>query len=133
MQMGGDLGQVYRRLVSAVNDIEKRIPFSHDDRLGFLTFCPTNLGTTVRASVHIKVPKLAADLKKLEEVAGKYNLQVIIRKLSLFICGSNILQMVDISWECNSKVLSKLQLFVIFSKYFYLYIFFKLAVVNHDF
>lgn len=44
MQMGGDLGQIYRRLVSAVNDIEKRIPFSHHDRLGFLTFCPTNLG-----------------------------------------------------------------------------------------
>jgi len=64
--------------VTAVNDIEKRIPFSHDDRLGFLTFCPTNLGTTVRASVHIKVPKLAADRAKLEEVAGKYNLQVSI-------------------------------------------------------
>lgn len=76
MQMGGDLGQVYRRLVTAVNDIEKRIPFSHHDRLGFLTFCPTNLGTTVRASVHIKVPKLAANKAKLEEVASKFNLQV---------------------------------------------------------
>jgi len=76
MQKGGDLGEVYRRLVSAVNDIEKRIPFSHHDRLGFLTFCPTNLGTTIRASVHIKVPKLAKDYAKLEEVAGKYNLQV---------------------------------------------------------
>lgn len=76
MQMGGDLGQVYRRLVSAVNDIEKRIPFSHHDRLGFLTFCPTNLGTTIRASVHIKVPKLAKDYAKLESIADKYNLQV---------------------------------------------------------
>lgn len=76
MQMGGDLGEVYRRLVGAVNEIEKRLPFSHDDRLGFLTFCPTNLGTTIRASVHIKVPKLAANKAKLEEVASKYNLQV---------------------------------------------------------
>lgn len=76
MQMGGDLGEVYRRLVGAVNEIEKRVPFSHDDRLGFLTFCPTNLGTTIRASVHIKLPKLAANKAKLEEVAGKYNLQV---------------------------------------------------------
>lgn len=76
MQMGGNLKEVYGRLVNAVNDIEKRVPFSHHDRLGFLTFCPTNLGTTVRASVHIKVPKLAANLAKLEEVAGKYNLQV---------------------------------------------------------
>lgn len=76
MQMGGDLGQVYRRLVSAVNEIEKRVPFSHHDRLGFLTFCPTNLGTTIRASVHIKVPKLAKDYAKLESIADKYNLQV---------------------------------------------------------
>lgn len=76
MQKGGDLGEIYRRLVTAVNDIEKRIPFSHHDRLGFLTFCPTNLGTTIRASVHIKVPKLAKDYAKLEEIAGKYNLQV---------------------------------------------------------
>jgi len=76
MQMGGDLGQVYRRLVSAVNDIEKRVPFSHNERLGFLTFCPTNLGTTIRASVHIKLPKLAANKAKLEEIAGKFNLQV---------------------------------------------------------
>ncbi|CAL7937769.1 unnamed protein product [Xylocopa violacea] len=76
MQMGGDLGQVYRRLVNAVNDIEKRLPFSHHDRLGFLTFCPSNLGTTVRASVHIKLPKLAANRSKLEEIAGKFNLQV---------------------------------------------------------
>lgn len=69
--------QVYKRLVTAVNDVEKRLPFSHHDRLGFLTFCPTNLGTTIRASVHIQLPKLAADKAKLEEIAGKYNLQVI--------------------------------------------------------
>merc|ERR1711931_417512 len=77
MQKGGDLGQVYRRLVDGASSVEKQnVPFSHHDRLGFLTFCPTNLGTTIRASVHIKVPKLAADYSKLEAVAGKYNLQV---------------------------------------------------------
>lgn len=36
------------------------MPFARDDRLGWLTFCPTNLGSTVRASVHIKLPKLSA-------------------------------------------------------------------------
>lgn len=59
-----------------VRAIEAKVPFSRDERLGFLTFCPTNLGTTIRASVHIKLPKLAADHKKLVEVAGRYNLQV---------------------------------------------------------
>lgn len=76
MQKGGDLAQVYGRLVKAAKEIEKLVPFSHHDRLGFLTFCPTNLGTTIRASVHIGLPKLAANKAKLEEVAAKYNLQV---------------------------------------------------------
>ncbi|CAG2103944.1 unnamed protein product [Medioppia subpectinata] len=76
MQKGGDLKEIFTRLVTAVKTIEAKIPFSRDNRLGFLTFCPTNLGTTIRASVHINLPKLAADRKKLEEVAGKYNLQV---------------------------------------------------------
>ncbi|GFU05736.1 arginine kinase [Nephila pilipes] len=76
MQKGGDLKQVYKRLVDAVNIIESRLPFSHDERLGFLTFCPTNLGTTIRASVHIKVPKLAKNKDQLEAIAARYNLQV---------------------------------------------------------
>lgn len=78
MQQGGDLGDIYRRLVTGVNEIEKKIAFSHDNRLGFLTFCPTNLGTTIRASVHIKVPKLASEQQKLYNVADKYNLQVSV-------------------------------------------------------
>lgn len=44
MQNGGNLGEVYGRLVNAVSTIEKNISFSRHDRLGFLTFCPTNLG-----------------------------------------------------------------------------------------
>jgi arginine kinase len=76
MQQGGDLGAVYRRMVAGANEIEKAGSFSRNDRFGFLTFCPTNLGTTIRASVHIQLPKLAANRDKLEETAGKYNLQV---------------------------------------------------------
>jgi len=76
MQKGGDLKQVFGRLVAGIKSIEAKLPFSRDDRLGYLTFCPTNLGTTIRASVHIAVPKLAADRKKLEDIASKYNLQV---------------------------------------------------------
>ena len=34
------------------------------------------VGTTVRASVHIKVPKLAANKAKLDEIAARFNLQV---------------------------------------------------------
>jgi len=61
MQPGGNVGQVLDRLNRGVKTIEQKAgPFSRDDRLGWLTFCPTNLGTTVRASVHIKIPKVSA-------------------------------------------------------------------------
>jgi len=76
MQKGADLKQIFGRLVTAVKAIEAKVPFSRDDRLGYLTFCPTNLGTTIRASVHIALPKLAKDKSKLDEIAARYNLQV---------------------------------------------------------
>lgn len=76
MECTGNLGNVYDRLVNGVNKISEKLSFSRHERLGFLTFCPSNLGTTIRASVHIKLPKLAADRDQLESIAGKYNLQV---------------------------------------------------------
>ncbi|XP_067676538.1 taurocyamine kinase-like [Haliotis asinina] len=61
MQKGGDLGAVYRRLVSAIKTMESSgLSFAKKKGLGNLTFCPTNLGTALRASVHMKIPNLAA-------------------------------------------------------------------------
>lgn len=67
MQNGGNVGQVLERLIKGVKAIETKVPFSRDERLGWLTFCPTNLGTTVRASVHIRLPKISAkpEFKKI--------------------------------------------------------------------
>lgn len=76
MQPGGNVQQVYRRMVEGVTKIGEKLPFSRNDRLGWLTFCSTNLGTTIRASVHIKLPNIAKDKKSLEAVASKYCLQV---------------------------------------------------------
>lgn len=67
---------MYERLIKAVNAIEAKLPFSRSHRFGYLTFCPTNLGTTIRASVHIALPKLASNKAKLDEIAAKYELQV---------------------------------------------------------
>jgi creatine kinase/arginine kinase len=53
MQPGGNIGDVFARLSRAVTQIEKSIKFAHSDSLGYITSCPTNLGTALRASVHI--------------------------------------------------------------------------------
>ncbi|XP_039437019.1 arginine kinase Lit v 2-like [Culex pipiens pallens] len=76
MDKGGDLGAIYQRLKTAVEAIGKDMAFVRNERLGYLTFCPSNLGTTIRASVHIKLPKLGKVREKLDEAAAKYKLQV---------------------------------------------------------
>jgi creatine kinase/arginine kinase len=58
MQPGADLKEVFDRLCRAAAAIEKVAKFAHDEHLGYITSCPTNLGTALRASVHIHLPHL---------------------------------------------------------------------------
>jgi creatine kinase/arginine kinase len=76
MQMGGDIKEVFTRLSKAVKEIEKEIDFSYNEHLGYITSCPTNLGTAMRASVHIKLPKLGSNMKAFEEISNKFHLQI---------------------------------------------------------
>jgi len=76
MQKGADIGTVFDRLSRAAAEIEKVAKFAHNDHLGYITSCPTNLGTALRASVHIKLPKLSADMTKFKEIADKFNVQI---------------------------------------------------------
>jgi protein-arginine kinase len=55
---------VFERLNIALKKFENVAKFSYDDHLGFITSCPTNLGTAMRASVHIHLPYLS---KKKDE------------------------------------------------------------------
>lgn len=40
--------------------IENELPFAYDERLGYLTACPTNVGTGLRASIMLHLPMLTA-------------------------------------------------------------------------
>ena len=70
MQPGADIHAVFDRLSRAAAAIENVAEFAHNKHLGYITSCPTNLGTALRASVHIKLPKLSKDMKKFEEIAA---------------------------------------------------------------
>ena len=76
MQQGGDIKEVFTRLSKAIQQLEKQLVFSYTDHLGYITSCPTNLGTAMRASVHIKVPNLAKDMEKFKALTDKYHLQI---------------------------------------------------------
>lgn len=76
MQKGADIKAVFTRLSMAAAEIEKVAKFAHDDHLGYITSCPTNLGTALRASVHIKLPILAKNKDQFNQIADKYYVQI---------------------------------------------------------
>jgi len=76
MESGGDIKAVFSRLVKAIGELEKELEFLYTKHLGYITSCPTNLGTAMRASVHIKLPKLSKDLELFNKITDKYYLQI---------------------------------------------------------
>lgn len=62
MKKGTVLNDVFDRLRSASVIVEKYADkFARSKSFGFVTSCPTNLGTGMRASLHIKLPNLTRD------------------------------------------------------------------------
>merc|ERR1712054_90324 len=69
MQQDAGIVPFFDRLCRAVAHFETTdIKFAHDEHLGYITSCPTNLGTAMRASVHINLPKLMAQKDKFNEI-----------------------------------------------------------------
>ncbi len=64
---GFDLYKAYERLGGIDDGLERKLDFAFDQKLGYLTACPSNVGTGLRASVMMFLPGLAR-YKKLEEL-----------------------------------------------------------------
>ncbi len=75
MQPGADIAEVFTRLTTALNIINEKINFAFDDVRGYHTTCPTNLGTAMRASVHIKIPKFSAS-PNFKAICGTLGLSI---------------------------------------------------------
>jgi len=83
MQKGGDLKGVFDRFTKGLNQVENLIKkkgweFQWNERLGYVATCPSNLGTGLRASVHVKLQKLSQDARFPE----------ILKKLRLGMRGT---------------------------------------------
>ena len=76
MQKGAGIKEVFSRLCRAANHIQTKCKFARDDHLGYITSCPTNLGTALRASVHIKLPLLGKNKDKFNEIADRFYVQI---------------------------------------------------------
>ncbi|MBL8761813.1 MAG: protein arginine kinase [Phycisphaerae bacterium] len=58
--------------------LESTLDFAYSPRFGYLTCCPTNVGTGVRMSLMLHLPalKLSGDIEKVKRAAGDMNLAV---------------------------------------------------------
>ncbi|XP_077988751.1 creatine kinase U-type, mitochondrial-like [Glandiceps talaboti] len=64
MEKGGNMRGVFERFCNGLNKVESLIAekgweFMWNEHLGYVLTCPSNLGTGLRAGVHIKLPNLA--------------------------------------------------------------------------
>ena len=55
---GLDLDAAYQKADALDTALDGELQFAFDDRLGYLTQCPTNLGTGMRASIMLHLPAL---------------------------------------------------------------------------
>ncbi len=58
--------------------IEKTVTYAFDEELGYLTACPTNVGTGIRVSVMLHLPglRMTREIQKVNQAAQKINLAV---------------------------------------------------------
>ena len=81
LQSGFALQPAYAALDLVERSLGQRIPYSYHEEFGFLTACPTNVGTGLRASVLIHLPGLVLTKEIGKVLAGLQQMGLTYRGL----------------------------------------------------
>ncbi|MCE5341704.1 MAG: protein arginine kinase [Planctomycetaceae bacterium] len=75
---GLNVEKCWQRINEIDNEIAEKVAYAFSSQYGYLTACPTNLGTGIRVSVMMHLPalKMTDQLKKLFESARDMNLAI---------------------------------------------------------
>lgn len=78
MQSGLDLDSAWKQVDTLDDLIEEKVTYAFNERIGYLTACPTNVGTGVRVSVMLHLPALVItrQIEKVFKSLHKINLAV---------------------------------------------------------
>lgn len=78
MRAGLELEAAYRQADELDTLLDKGLGFAFDESLGYLTSCPTNLGTGMRASVMLHLPALTrcGQISRLASTVSKLGLTI---------------------------------------------------------
>lgn len=77
---GFQIRKVWERIDQLDSELEKKIPYAFHPEYGYLTACPTNLGTGIRVSAMLHLPGLALT-DQISQIVGAVN------KLGLAVRG----------------------------------------------
>jgi len=75
-EKSGSLSSVFNRLARALGHLTRTLSFAWDPCLGFLNACPSNIGTAMRAGVHIRLPNLEQRPEQLRRLVRDHGLQI---------------------------------------------------------
>lgn len=81
MVSGLRLEEAYERILKIDKTIEDKYPYAFDERFGYLTACPTNVGTGLRASVMLHLPALTISGKIIRLIRSIIQLGYSVRGL----------------------------------------------------
>jgi protein arginine kinase len=75
---GLNLRSAWQLVDKVDSELEAALPYAYDEKFGYLTACPTNLGTGMRASVMLHLPALALtdQINPVIKAVGKIGLAV---------------------------------------------------------
>jgi len=78
IRSGFSLDEAWQDADRLDNKLEERVPYAFNEELGYLTACPTNVGTGLRASVMLHLPALVLtkQIEKVFRALQKINLAV---------------------------------------------------------
>jgi protein arginine kinase len=76
---GLQLFKVWEQINKLDSELEKCLPYAYDSQLGYLTSCPTNVGTGMRASVMLHLPGLVLSGKINAAIQGVNKLGMAVR------------------------------------------------------
>jgi protein arginine kinase len=78
LKAGCQLSKCYEQINHIDDMIEQKIGFAYSPRFGYLTACPTNLGTAIRCSVMLHLPalKMTGQIEKFFHAARDMGLAV---------------------------------------------------------
>ncbi|MCP4670806.1 MAG: arginine kinase [Desulfobacula sp.] len=71
-----DIAKIYNIVCKGLDKLSHKLDFARHDTYGYLASCPTNIGTSMRAGVHIKLDKLAKKKNILKDIVNSYKLQI---------------------------------------------------------